>query len=544
MTNRNRWWLAALLTVAVAGGVAARHVMSGRHALRHPVEAAPATRAFMAAVESAPVEQQITGDPERLEFFGRIHKDKTVDPRVLGKANFLRNNSAHEYRVRSFDYVMDLAGLQDGEAVESDLGITVLPIGKLVALNSGEELSMTHLYHAAARDDGIAHVEIPGGGLALKPGEQLSVGSVSAIFLQKGGGAQLVEDRRLAGAGLMPLYFKAVLQRADRVPAPADLSYRSPFRDRSYVADPARQRAPYTDFRNSSTHPVALHGVGVFLGNLSDSEASSHALDILVNGRPVQHLPLPPHQPGVSSDRVPMLIPLSLQLQPGDVVGLRGQVVPKRAIIFDFAAYLIAEPGLEPAQEQLGVLEADVNGDGVSDILDIDAAGSLWVSLRFGDHLQSTQLEWLRDLRGVSALKVVQSRPLRLQASNAQGLCLLLDPIPAEGRFALHYCADPPDPAGQTFVWGDFNGDGWIDRLRVDPGEPAYRVALGGPHGLGPESTWVRGYGAVDRMFVSDADGDGKSDIEAEWSEAGHFRCLIWASTGSSFVPQPCQSAP
>jgi hypothetical protein len=76
--------------------------------------------------------------------------------------------------------------------------------------------------------------------------------------------------------------------------------------------------------------------------------------------------------------------------------------------------------------------------------------------------------------------------------------------------------------------------------MRISLNPNVYYVALGGPSGLGPESAWVDGYGAVTKMFVSDSNGDGLSDIEAEWSDAAGFECVIWVSTGSSFTKTPC----
>jgi hypothetical protein len=62
---------------------------------------------------------------------------------------------------------------------------------------------------------------------------------------------------------------------------------------------------------------------------------------------------------------------------------------------------------------------------------------------------------------------------------------------------------------------------------------------LGGANGLGVENSWINGYGAVDKIFISDPNGDGKDDFEAEWYN-GQFQCVIWSSTGSAFTKANC----
>jgi hypothetical protein len=485
---------------------------------------------------------ELTTTPDRIVFSGTIRKNKTLDPRSLGGAYSLINSSGVEYRAVRFDYSLNTNGLLPGEAVESDMGLTILPKVENVALNSGEELLITHQYDAAPDNYGTAQADVPQGGFRLKPGTKLSVGSVSAIFPQSGGGATVVNDSRLADGTFMSMAYSVTFVRSDLISTSPVTTYRSPYRDRAYVSDPSRKTAPYTEFKNTSTNVVHVSGIGIFLGNLSDSEPSTHSVGISVNGATVWTISLPPHVPGISSSPVPMILPLSLALNPGDVVSVRGTITPNRAIVFDFAGYLIADEGLTPVNEKLDILDIDLNNDGMKDIVDIDATGSIWVSIRVGNNLQDTEHEWARDVKNVDSLSVspdyTGTGPVNLQATNSKGLCLNLQNSYSTFQFFPSYCGgDAPNPA---YVWGDFNGDGWIDRMRISSNPDIYYVALGGPSGLGTETGWVYGYGAVDRMFVSDSTGVGMSDIEAEWTDTAGFECVIWKSTGTSFFKAPC----
>lgn len=513
-----------------------------------PTPTSPATPAlttaqFIAMASAGTGTTTLLSRPDTFTFSGCLAKQKTADRRVLGAAAFLTNESGSEYRITKFSYVLDSTRLQSGEAVESDVGFTILPKTEVVALNSGEETLITHQYDAAPLDRGVTDVALPAGGIALPANFRLSPGSVSGTFLQAGGGAFELPDARIADGKFMQTCYSIELVRADLVPTEKAVSYRSPFRDRAYVADPSRTTAPFTNFKNTSGHAVRVYGVAAFIANLTDSEPSEHETNVYVNGVLKARIAHLPHVPGTSTPREPIISPVDLVLAPGDVVSVRGKVTPKRAIVFDYASFFYAQDGLTPVDERFNVLNADLNGDGLTDILDIDSLGSVWVSLRVGAGLQDTQSEWARSLRNADSLtllpRAAASDPIVVQATNAAGLCLNMTSVPRLGRFVLDYCRNNVGASTEADYWGDFNGDGWIDRLRIDSGNLAYLVALGGPGGLTTQTSWLNGYGSVDRLFVSDSNGDGKDDFESEWFD-GRFRCMIWPSTGTAFTVSQC----
>lgn len=350
---------------------------------------------------------------ERVTFSGCLRKNKTEDPRTMGSAAFLTNLTSTEYRLIDFAYVMDTSGIRVGESVETDVGFTVLPKSEVVALNSGEELLITHRYDVSPNDRGISFIAIPQGGLAIKPDQRLSIGSVSAIFPLDGSGAQVVDDSRLADGTLFRVCYSATVVRADKVTGQPIVSYRSAFRDRSYVADPARTTAPFTTFRNTSNRSVRIYGIGSFISNLSSTEPSSHGVDVVVNNQVLARLALPDHIPGQTSAPMAIVDPVNILLAPGDTLTVKGRVHPRRAIVFDYAAFIFADEGLVSVDERLDVLPVDLNGDGYKDIIDLDSTGSIWVSLRVGQGLQNTQQEWARAVTTVDRL-VQLPRPPRL----------------------------------------------------------------------------------------------------------------------------------
>lgn len=486
----------------------------------------------------------LTEAPEHIVFKGNVVKAKTADPRVLGEANFLINQSGHEYRVVRMSWFLDRSQMRTGEAVESDIGFTIIPDDRKVALNSGEEIVMVHDYASEpGKTTEWSHNRIPAGGFPVKPGAKLSIGSVSAFFKSSGGGAVTIDDARLAAIPLMALEYEVELVRADRITAGAVTTYRSPYRDRAYVADPSRPIAPYTRFRNRSGQPVHVHGLGLFFSNLTSTEPSAHRVSILVNGESRISLDMGAHHPGKTLPAPPFFLPVDLTLQPGDTVAVQGTISVDGPLVFDFASFLMADPGLEPDQERLSIIQSDLNGDKYPDLIDLDETGTIWASLGVPGGHQDTQLEWMRNLPKIDRVTAADVSgdgipDLKVEADN--GFCMNLVAEPARMKFRASYCANPLDSTKTDDLWGDFNGDGWPDRFRIDAPSLRYLVALGSAQGLGPDAPWVIGYGKVDRLFAWDSNADGKTDILAQWGESGKWVCALWASDGSRFNRLPC----
>ena len=80
--------------------------------------------------------------PSRLRFHGVAHKG--VNGPILSTQRTLHNRQPVEYRVRSFTWHLDYAGLKEGERVESDICLTIFDSIKETSLESGEELLCTH----------------------------------------------------------------------------------------------------------------------------------------------------------------------------------------------------------------------------------------------------------------------------------------------------------------------------------------------------------------------------------------------------------------
>lgn len=492
-----------------------------------------------------PQVSRLSETPERIIYTGTVQKGKTSNPKSLGGHNTLLNDSGAEYRLVSLTYAIDRTRPRKGESIESDLGIAIINNGKEVSLTSGEEMLILHEYFVPpAKMGGLETMTVPAGGFRFTPGQRLSIGSVSGLVpLGQGGVAEITNDRLEDGA-FMSLYYRAELVRADLVAEPAVTSYRSPYRDRSYVADPGRRTAPFTDYRNTSGKPVRIHGIGVFLSNLTSTQPTAHGLEVSVNGKRVADIPLPAHIPGLSSDTLPMILPFPLTLAPNDRLSVRGRVEPNQALVFDFAAYAIGEYGLEQDGEQLDIAHADFNGDGYEDIVDRDGNGSLWVSIRVGKGYQETQDEKARHLPHLDS---VESKDLNgdgipdLIVRNNQGYCQNLVFDPKISKFHPSYCANGIAGAQDGVLWGDFNGDSWPDRVRVDHKALEYRVALGGPDGLKPETVWMAGMGRTDLLFTGDHNGDGKTDLMLQWHDRDGPQCAILLSDGSAFSRVACR---
>ena len=106
----------------------------------------------------------------------------------MARKRKLNNFGLTEYRVIEFSWHMLYDGLLPGEAVESDVCLTIFDANKLTSLETGEELLCTHEHvHRPKWDDetwrpGNTSNRIPGGGFALGVGMKLQLAGVSNCY--------------------------------------------------------------------------------------------------------------------------------------------------------------------------------------------------------------------------------------------------------------------------------------------------------------------------------------------------------------------------
>ena len=495
-----------------------------------------------AQVEYMTTGQTIINQHDTILFTGKIRKWKTNEPRSLGGADFLTNSSNINYRISNIEYTLNNAGLNSGEMSETDIGVTILKKDQLVALNSGEEMLVTHHYNKKSNSSGFSSIEIPSGGFLLKPNYKLSISSTSGIHVNDGKGPVLVANKRLDDGEFLSITYKVKLIREDLALEKAVTSYRSPYRDRIYVANSGRAIAPYTSFKNTSNNILKAYSLNIFLSNITSSEPSNHFVELEINGNVVKKIILPAHKPGISSKKIPFLIPINLYLNPNDVISIKGSVLTKKSIIFDYASFLIADYGLVPINERLNFLDVDLNNDGFFDIVDLDAMGSVWVSIRVGNGLQESQQEWVTNLihSGDFIIKDINNDNLPdFVIKNNGKFCFNLRNSIKEYFFVPSYCSQSK-ALNLQHVWGDFNGDGWPDLLTINSKLKTYIVSLGTASGLSEGAVWATGYGNTDIMSPWDINNDNMTDLVAEWSDKTGPRCLQFISTGKSFTAKQC----
>lgn len=489
---------------------------------------------------NGPVRVELKEAKEALLLNGIVVKGKTFNPLILGGANKFINMTGHAYRIRSFEIDVNESAVAEGESIETDIGITVLPPGRDVSLSSGEEVITAHRYFVHGGEQPVGeHTTLPSGGFLLPPGYTLSIGSVSGL-VPLGGASSEISDQRLADRPYAPMTYKIELDREDTVEKPALHSYRSPYRDRSYVAHPGRPIAPFTSFKNTSDKTVSVHGLGVFLSNLTSSQPSKHKMLVLINGQVKDEIELPPHIPGKTTKDTPLVTPYELELRPGDEISVRAAVTVDRSLVFDFAGFILADEGLSVSKERMNVVQADINADGYNDDIDLDESGSIWVGLTVAKGLQDTQDEWFIGLPIDAKMSVqhLNNDPTSDLLATTDKLCLHLVADLSTTDYLPNICGAAKASPGVQSAWGDFNGDGFPDLFQIDPQQLIYSVSLGEQAAMKAPASWATGYGGVDKMFVWDANGDGKSDVMTEWGG----ECHLWISSGERLDRHDCAS--
>ncbi|KAI8114409.1 hypothetical protein M9434_002533 [Picochlorum sp. BPE23] len=436
---------------------------------------------------------------------------------ILSASNSWTNRGSGEYRVRKTSWYIEYDGIRSNESVESDICLTIFDDSKQTSLQSREELLCVHEHVHGEHDYGISRFDLPMGGFRFPPGSKLSIAGVSNIYPTVNYTARLLENRRL-----LSVVYSIEIERESSVQMPPISSVRSPQRDRSSVPNSARKILPSTSYLANGTVPIA--GVGVFLSSISHVYPSEHRLEILINGKLKQSFDLPPHKNGHTTQKNDF-IPLDLVLQGQDIITAQFVVITSMAIVFDGAIYIFCDEtrGDLVAQEtEIFPSEIDLNGDGAPDYLDLDEDGSLWADLTITDcfnctSFHDTQFEWAKNLpwgREAFAenvrLKVDDHGKHYLEFHDEKSHCCMKFLRRGDVLFELEYCNQSNVPAispHDLYDWGDLDGDGWIDRLRISCGHISHHkycesfVALGSSEGLLPEIEWTL-LPSVDKVFI------------------------------------------
>jgi len=349
------------------------------------------------------------------------------------------------------------------------------------------------------------------------------------------GWPKYAKGRLRADPEFLALHFRARLVRvrgADPPLAPAVTLIRSPLRDRSYSASIARPIAPHTDFRNTGTQAVRLCGVGTFLSAIKYRGRIDLWLRVFVGGgvggdagrRLILEQELPPQEPARSFGGSTGVLPLDAVLLPGEVVSAQVHVLVNASYVFDAALFVLVQPPagvsieavqrqLQPASEiQLWPERLDLNLDGAIDNVDLSEDGEIWAEVTRvhcdgcpGAH--DTQFRWgwglpwrVDEFKAAASLVGIMDggkSPYVVVNDTRLGQCVqLVRPGKDAGPFATRLCDEPPPRNGQFGYHADFDGDGYVDRMRVSltaaPEAPHGQtwLSLGARGGLGDERAW------------------------------------------------------
>ena len=497
----------------------------------------------------------------------RARARKGANGMITGAKGYVANAGTHEWRVLDVRWHLEyeLAPLRDGEVIESDVCLVVLDGAKENSVSSGEEVVCVHEHYVRGakteRRAADTHWQFgAGGGLPLRAGFRVEVGSVSSYWT-KGGNQLIAPDDIEARTNVtdrfgLAIRYNMTLRRssavAGGVPPPRGLtSVRSPMRDRSDLSFPGF-RSPSSAYKNVGTAPIRLEALGVFISILRPRDPMEHhTVALEIDGAIVRTFCVRRLNPSVTSSSTSALVSLRGMppLAPGSTVCAVHLPLGSSKVSFDAALYLLSDalPGAL-ASTDVTLPGVDLNADGHEDFVDVDHAGLVWADLTRADQngAHDTQHQLLNGvarlprallsamtppragwhlLGGRDALRDGRSY-LRFESSTAPETCLDLDMrrrpgLPGfylDARFCnesrapplAHDCVGHLNRAGECFTrnkhgdpssnclrrdhaYADMDGDGYLDRVRVDERpdrELRLLLARGGPYGLGLEQEW------------------------------------------------------
>jgi len=457
--------------------------------------------------------------PALLVFQGIAHKG--ANGPILSTQRTLHNRIPQEYRVTSFTWHIDYTqGLRAGERVESDVCLTIFSSQKETSLESGEELFCTHeqfVQSTASQLPVNSSNQFVFGGFPLFQGKRVNVAGVSNIF------PTISEDeyrRRLfENPEFLALHFRVTVARVHSASQKPLTTVRSPLRDRSFSMSRTRPVAPHTDFRNTGSKPVKLCGIGTFLSAIKYRGQVDLLLRAYINNRLVLEQVLPSQQLLRSAASSTQIIPLDATLWPSEVFSAQVHVIVNGVGIFDAAVFIFTDAPLgwlQPSSEmQLWPGKIDLNLDGAPDNVDYTDDGEVWAELTKvhckgcpGAH--DTQFRWgvglpwshaeFRKLARLPANFGNERDKAYIVIDNVTSRhCIQLRRVSADSTaaFGLRTCGGGGFSPGSFGYHADFDGDGYVDRVRMSleqtneaPFGRAW-LSLGGPGGLRQEKEWV-----------------------------------------------------
>ena len=165
--------------------------------------------------------------------------------------------------------------------------------------------------------------------------------------------------------------------------------------------------------------------------------------------------------------------------------------------VFDFASFILTDNELQRYGE-ITILEDtphDFTEDGVSEFIDIDSLGNLFMDYTKNGH-HDTQFKLAENLPApylLSSVEVLGGEDLQnpsIRLNSMKGECLML--FHHKNLFVTKFCHEHDDPkkvilskaSYDTLPWklnvyADFNGDGYIDRVNYDSSSNSVLVAFG-----------------------------------------------------------------
>ena len=361
---------------------------------------------------------------------------------------------------------------------------------------------------------------------------------------------------------LLALHFEATL-----VPITMDESHRKPAlrsaripqRDRAETPwMPKEEAAALTMYQNTAGHPVTIRGLGVFRSMLDHYIAGDTLIKLFVDEREVIRYCPPPHRPSESSAPFDDVLSFNTTVMPGQLVRVEhtlSSFLPDRyknlvktedtadmfvPASYDLALYVLydqetndfgGKDALVP-YEEIPVSgrgadndKLDLNDDGEPELIDYDSAGTIWTDLtRGGAH--DTQHAGIRNLI-TNKGRFNRTSTTWLWSRNAttnfmeakvmdktEGICFELKAKHAD-MWSYHYCDESKVPhrsivgsdtasSGIDHCFGDFDGDGNFDRIRIEPTMSAYNLNLYFAKGDGRRYLYERLVGSISGRCLGD----------------------------------------